>query len=209
MGHKKTVDDVPVGTWGNKYDTKNPVKRYLLNRFLDSIKKSVYEVSSEVENILELGCGEGYVTNLVAEAYPDKNITGSDYASEIIEFAKKNNSRTNILYRVDDIYSIDINEKFDLVMCCEVLEHLDYPEKALESIKALNSKYVILSVPHEPWWRLLQMMAGNHITKLGNTPGHINHWSKNKFKKMISEHFDIIQDNSKLPWTLLLLKNKS
>lgn len=208
MGHKIVEKDIPVGTWGNKYDTKNPIKKYLLDKFLDEISTYVGKVAKNIEDITEFGCGEGHLASYISDRYDEKKITATDFSEQIIKYAKEQNPRDNIEYKVVDIYNPSKKETADLILCCEVMEHLEEPEKALESIKNLGSKYVILSVPNEPAWRIVQFLSGNNIKELGNTPGHINHWSSKAFVSLVSNYFDVVQVSKPFPWTVLLVKNK-
>ena len=45
----------------------------------------------------------------------------------------------------------------ELIVCCEVMEHLGDPEAALETLASLASPWAIVSVPREPLWRALNL----------------------------------------------------
>ena len=60
----------------------------------------------------------------------------------------------------------------------EVLEHVPDPERTVSEMARVAKRWVLVSVPREPLWRGLNMARGAYIKDLGNTPGHINHWSK-------------------------------
>ena len=92
----------------------------------------------------------------------------------------ENKKDTKIKFEQNSIYKIDNAYKADLVVCCEVLEHLETPDIALEKIKSLDVKYYLFSVPNEPVWRALNFHRGNSLKDLGSTPRHINHWSPKK-----------------------------
>jgi predicted SAM-dependent methyltransferase len=96
----------------------------------------------------------------------------------------------------------------DFILCCEVLEHLEFPEKALKTLNTITGKYCLLSVPNEPLWRCLNMVRGKYIHDLGNTPGHIQHWSLHQFVKLIKKYMDVLMVKFVLPWTLVLSKKK-
>ena len=49
-------------------------------------------------------------------------------------------------------------------------------------------RHLLVSVPREPLWRGLNVARGAYLSDLGNTPGHVNHWSKRSFVAMLSRH---------------------
>ncbi len=160
---------------------------------------------------LEIGCGGGFSTQRIARLLP-KNIElqASEYVAEQIPIAKELNPNVSIIE--ESIYELRRKDKeFDLVFLLEVLEHLDYPEKGLEEIHRVLKKdgYLIIGVPREPIWRILNMMRGKFIKGFGNTPGHINHWSTRSFTKFLSNKFGLVEKiKTPLPWTILLVRKR-
>ncbi len=63
----------------------------------------------------------------------------------------------------------------------EVLEHVPDPAAVLAEMFRVASRWVLVSVPREPLWRGLNMARGSYLRDFGNTPGHLNHWSKRSF----------------------------
>ncbi|MFW5719740.1 MAG: methyltransferase domain-containing protein, partial [Candidatus Dojkabacteria bacterium] len=106
----------------------------------------------------------------------------------------------------EDIYNLQRqDESFDLIFLLEVLEHLDEPKLALEELRRVSSRYLILGVPREPLWRMMNLARGHYIKDLGNTIGHLNHWSKNGIVKYVEKYFGrVIATRSPIPWTLVL-----
>lgn len=98
------------------------------------------------------------------------------------------------------------NDEFDLVLACELLEHLKDYNEGLSEIKRVTKRYAILSVPMEPLWRILNLAQGRYIASLGNTPGHIQHWGKKEFLKVIKKYFLIEKIYYPLPWQVALCK---
>jgi hypothetical protein len=88
------------------------------------------------------------------------------------------------------------------------LEHLEDPQFALRRLNELASPYLILSVPREPLWRFLNVCRGRYLTSAGNTPGHIQHWSKAEFVKLIERYVEVIDIATPLPWTVVLCKTR-
>jgi hypothetical protein len=95
-----------------------------------------------------------------------------------------------------------------LVLCCEVLEHLEFPERAVNVLADIADPYLIASVPREPLWRILNMLRGSYIKDFGNTPGHLNHWSRDGFLRILKKRFEILEIKSPLPWTMALCRAK-
>jgi len=199
-------EKVLSGNQFNKYESQNIIVKYLMNNFLQSIRDFVGYCNPK--NIHELGCGEGYLLNIIRNS--GYKISGSDYCDEIIKKACEIANEKNLdstVFSVKNIYEIGSELKeFDLILCSEVFEHLHYPEKVMEKLSSNTSKYLILSVPNEPLWRILNLTRLTYIKDFGNTPGHINHWSKSNFLNFVSKYFKIIDSKSPLPWTIVLLK---
>lgn len=201
-------DGIVIGNTFDKYGSKNPVVRWMMAGFNRSLSTMVQKVSPKT--IHEIGCGEGFwVMQWNSQGI---NARGSDFSSQVVELAKKNATEEDLsakVFKQRSIYDIDkINDSADLIVCCEVLEHLEFPEDGLRALKRVAKKHVILSVPREPVWCLLNMLRGKYLADFGNTPGHIQNWSRSKFISLVSKHFDVIYVKSPFPWTMLLCKVK-
>jgi len=195
------MDDVVLGNVYDKYSTRNPLARMLQERFL----KSAYTLISRVPaaRILEVGCGETHLASLVREWKPNPQICGIDVSAEI--FDRKLASRARVQLAVQSAEALGFpDETFDIVIAAEVLEHLENPEAALREIQRVTCRHVLLSVPREPLWRALNIARFSYVKDFGNTPGHLQHWSKNSFVKMVSKYFEVLEVASPTPWTMLL-----
>ena len=67
--------------------------------------------------------------------------------------------------------------EFDVVTAIEVLEHVPDPAHTLAEMARCAARHVLVSVPREPLWRAVNMARGAYWRQLGNTPGHVNHFS--------------------------------
>ena len=210
MKEKKKVIQ-PEGNFYDKYGSQNPIVRRLMKGFFKALEEMVDEVPASLQCILEAGCGEGHVTAFLNEKFgSESSIDAFDISEKVIEEAKRQNE--NITFWVGDIYHISraSREKYDLLVCSEVLEHLEEPGRALKELLRVGRGYLILSVPREPIWRFLNMIRGKYIGDFGNTPGHIQHWSAGKFKRFVRENGgNIIKVKNPLPWTMVLIENKN
>jgi SAM-dependent methyltransferase len=200
-------DGVIVGNTYDKYGSKNPLVGYLMRGFETALEGLVAKTG--VREIHEVGCGEGYWTlGWLRKGYEAR---GSDFSTRAVELARLNAEEQGLPanFKVSSIY--DLQSPADaapLMVCCEVLEHLERPELALDVLKRLASPYLIASVPREPLWRALNLARGRYGRNLGNTPGHIQHWSKADFVEFIEKEFEVLDIRSPLPWTMVLAKQK-
>ena len=103
-----------------------------------------------------------------------------------------------VCFRVGSIYEIPKEQKYDLVVTSEVLEHMEDPERALGPLLGVCGGYLLVTVPNEPIWRILNMARGKYWRRLGNTPGHVQHWNKKTLRKLILERGGVKQRLLKL-----------
>lgn len=203
----KNIVVQPEGNYFDKYHSKNFIVKWMMSNFFSCLD-NMLAVVGEPEYILEAGCGEGEVTNFVSGKYgANCKMEAFDVSERVIMEASKKNP--NIKFSTGDIYNISGQGGYDLVLCCEVLEHLKEPDKALEELIRVAKKYIIVSVPREPIWRCLNMARGKYLKAWGNTPGHIQHWSSKKFVTFLQEHtIKVVQTAHPLPWTMALLEKE-
>lgn len=189
-----------------KYATANPVSKYLVDNFYKNIG-ALYSNIQNIDNYIEVGCGEGFVTKFLFSIKKPKCSFAIDINPAEVNDAKQNNPQCKVFEA--SIYQIPFKEDFfDLVVCCEVLEHLEKPLNGIKELHRVSRKYALLSVPHEPVWRILNMARLKYVNRLGNTPGHINHWTISGFKKFIKPYFRIVETRKPLPWTVLFCEKR-
>ena len=103
------------------------------------------------------------------------------------------------------IYALPFESKsFDLVVCCEVLEHLESPDRGLAEICRVSSNRVIVSTPREPLWRVLNMLRGKYLSALGNTPGHVQHFTQAGLLDLLCASLHVVAVRAPVPWTVVL-----
>jgi 2-polyprenyl-3-methyl-5-hydroxy-6-metoxy-1,4-benzoquinol methylase len=197
----------PAGNYYDKYGTKNPIARRLMQGFLGAFDALASRVP--VASSLEIGCGEGELSIRLAKR--GFRVAGCDISAEVVEEAHRRARAANIeaTFWTQPIETIDASKAAPLVVCCEVLEHLDDPERGVEILAGLAEPHLIASVPREPLWRVLNLARGKYLADLGNTPGHVNHWSRSGFLDLLSRRFEIVEVRTPLPWTMALCKVRS
>lgn len=190
----------------DKYTTKNPISNFLVSQFLKNLGELFMKLSP-VE-ILDVGCGEGLVLHYLNDLKKIDKCYAIDHNEIEVMDAKRNIPFCNI--EVGSIYDIPFKENFaDLVICSEVLEHLEYPQKAIEELYRVTREYALISVPREPIWRMLNMARFKYWNELGNTPDHKNHWNAREFMGFVDPYFEIMEKRQPLPWTILLCRKRS
>lgn len=193
-----------AGNYYPKYKTKNPIERFLVKNFLRVMDEAVLTIAPQ--HIHEVGCGEGYLLSRYASI--SKNLEGSDISSEIIEKAKTiwQAPNYNIEFDVKSIYDLNPKEdSADLILCAEVLEHLEEPQKALQVLNKLSGCFYLFSVPNEPLWRILNLFRMKYVVDFGNTPGHVNHWNRRNFTRILTDNgFRVLKIKTPLPWIVCL-----
>ena len=206
---------VSVGAYDNvagnaydKYHSANPIARRLMNGFLDAFDALAAE--AQPRTAFEIGCGEGHLSSRLLKRGID--VHGCDLDDGIVGLANglSNSMGKGDRFSARSIYDIAKGEiEADLIVCCEVLEHLPDPKLALEILAAQKARHWLFSVPREPLWRVLNMARGKYLPELGNTPGHIQHWSSSAFQRQVGDRFRIVEVRQPLPWTMLLCTRPS
>jgi 2-polyprenyl-3-methyl-5-hydroxy-6-metoxy-1,4-benzoquinol methylase len=194
----------PAGNYYDKYRTRNPVARALMSGFLSAFDQ-LLALCEGIESALEVGCGEGELTIRLARKC--NRVVAFDIAPAIVEEARRrlDAAQVHADLRADNIFNLDsARDRADLVVCCEVMEHLEDPKLALDRLHGACGRYLITSVPREPVWRMLNVMRGKYIRELGNTPGQVQHWSRHAYLALLSTRFEIVRVHTPLPWTMVL-----
>jgi ubiquinone/menaquinone biosynthesis C-methylase UbiE len=193
----------PTGNATDKYGARNPLARALLNRFLREIDESIRV--AEPASILDVGCGEGVVTQRLATVAQAPTV-GVDLGNEQLQQEWRRRENDSISFRTASAYDLPFDDgSFDCVCAIEVLEHLERPRDALAELARVARRTLLVSVPREPLWRVLHLMSGRDVRQLGNTHGHINHWSSGNFERLVSEFGQVTRVRRPLPWTLALV----
>jgi 2-polyprenyl-3-methyl-5-hydroxy-6-metoxy-1,4-benzoquinol methylase len=186
-----------------KYTARHPIARLLVDRFLAELLDLARRTGAK--RVHEAGCGEGFLSTMLAQN--GFAVRGSDLAPAAIATARARAAELAVpaSFRIADLYGLTPEEDgAELVVCCEVLEHLSDPQRAVRLLAGLARPHLIVSVPREPIWRLLNMARGRYWRDLGNTPGHLQHWSTAGFLALLERHVKVRAVRTPLPWTMAL-----
>ena len=157
--------------------------------------------------VLDVGCGEGVLTHEWAERWATRGSWASTSTDPKLPAEWATRARANLEYRVEEATALSFaDDEFDVATAIEVLEHVPDPEATVAEMARVAERWLLVSVPREPLWRGLNMARGAYWGSLGNTPGHVNHWSKRSFTAMLSRHGTVEEARSPFPWTMLLVR---
>ncbi len=191
-----------------KHTHRNPIQRLLLWNFFRNLANLISKQQA-VDSILDVGCGEGFTLNRLREKGIGKKLEGVEYSEAAIELGKK--TYPEIKISQGSIYDLPYKDNsFDLVLCTEVLEHLEEPEKALRELVRVSKKYLAISVPNEPFFMFAQLVRGKNWSRLGNDIEHINHWTMFGFPEFVQKNagtnIKILSKRFPFAWTMLFLE---
>jgi 2-polyprenyl-3-methyl-5-hydroxy-6-metoxy-1,4-benzoquinol methylase len=188
-----------------KHTHKNPIQRFLLANFFKNLVNITK--AKTVDSILDVGCGEGFTLNRLRENKIGEKLEGIEYLQAAIDLGKK--TYPDIKITKGTIYDLPYKtNSFDLVLCTEVLEHLNKPQDALKELVRVSKKYLVISVPNEPFFMLAQLIRGKNWSRFGNDIEHINHWTMLGFPQFVKKNsrVKIIAKRFPFAWTMLLLE---
>jgi 2-polyprenyl-3-methyl-5-hydroxy-6-metoxy-1,4-benzoquinol methylase len=122
------------------FDSVEELKR--LEFIIDEINDSLNFDSSK--KVLEIGCGNGNVCMGIASM--GYQTLGVDIDEESIRRAQANNNMPNLEFKAEPAENLSEGDKFDAIVCTEVLEHLVDPTVVLEyALKYLKKDGVFIS----------------------------------------------------------------
>ena len=196
---------IPTGNAFDKYGSTNPVVKRLMAGFHASLDE-LWDTAAP-RSVLDVGCGEGVLTVQWADRLADGRVVGIDLDDPKLRAEWEKRSRPNLEFRAEEATSLSFaDDEFDLASAIEVLEHVPEPEATLAEMARTARRHLLVSVPREPLWRGLNMARGAYLRDLGNTPGHVNHWSKQAFVSLLARYGTVEEARSPFPWTMLLVR---
>ncbi len=198
-------DGVVTGNTYDKYGSQNPVVRRLMARFERDLDE-LFTMAAPA-SLLDVGCGEGVLVQKWAQRLGSGRVVGIDLEEESIQAGWAEHQAPNLDYRVMEAENLPFADgEFELASAIEVLEHVPDPAHTVSEMARCASRHLLVSVPREPLWRMLNMARGAYWKDLGNTPGHLNHWSRRSFVELLSRHGQVAEVRSPFPWTMLLVR---
>lgn len=198
-------EGIVTGNTYDKYGSRNPLVRGMMRGFEAALDELLDRAAPR--SLLDVGCGEGVLVQHWAQRMPDSRVVGIDLDEPSIQAGWEKHQAANLEYRAMDAERLPFaGHEFELASAIEVLEHLPDPERTLAEMARCAQRHLLVSVPREPLWRALNVARGAYVRNLGNTPGHLNHWSRRSFVRLLERHGEVVELRSPFPWTMLLVR---
>jgi len=181
-----------------KFRTRNPIVVGFIDRFYETLRSMVESIRPA--SVLDAGCGEGETVARLAGSLPPR-VAGVDVRDDCVSFIKRRFPRIEASRQ--SVYQLAFPDRsYELVLCLEVLEHLGRPDAALTELARVTERDLLLSVPHEPWFRLGSLLRGKHLRSLGNHPEHMQHWNRDSFGRFLASEVQVVSVATAFPWLI-------
>ena len=203
-GGIRAVSSVPTGNTFDKYGSSSPVIRRLMAGFERAVDELIGLAAPQ--SILDVGCGEGVLTGRWAQRLAPTPVVGLDLADTVLAQHWQARERPNLRFAAGRAEQLPFADgEFDLVAAIETLEHLREPDRALAEMARVARRRLLISVPREPIWRVLNVTRGAYLSRLGNTPGHLHHFSRGGLLRLLARHGELMAVRTPLPWSIALV----
>jgi 2-polyprenyl-3-methyl-5-hydroxy-6-metoxy-1,4-benzoquinol methylase len=204
-GAGQAVSSVPTSNTFDKYGSSNPVVRRLMSSFERSLSDLIARAAPE--SLLDVGCGEGLHTFEWAQRLGTGAVVGLDLPDPKLEAQWRSRRRVNLRFVTGRAEELPFaSGEFDLVAAIETLEHVPDPERALAEMARVARLHLLVSVPREPLWRALNVARGAYLRQLGNTPGHVHHFSIRDVQRLVARQGELVELRTPFPWTMALVR---
>ncbi|MTD44303.1 methyltransferase domain-containing protein [Conexibacter sp. W3-3-2] len=194
-----SVPDTYSGNAYDKYGSRNPLVQRMLRGFWTAFDGLV--VPAAPRTVLEVGCGEGVVTAHLAALPGVERAVGLDL--DVPKLRPHWAARPDLEFVTGDATRLPFDDgSFDLVCLVEMLQLVPDADAALREALRVSRAGIVVTVPREPLWRILNVARGAHLRRLGNTPGHVHHFSRADASRLLAAHGRLVELRSAFPWTL-------
>jgi SAM-dependent methyltransferase len=121
--------------------------------YYDFLKSLVAEVIPADSEVCEVGCGTG---DILASLRPRRG-TGLDVSPEMVRIARE--KHPELRFELHDILRGPFKERFDYVLAVDVMEHVDPPEDAMESMASMLAPggRLVVTTANPRWSTVLEL----------------------------------------------------
>jgi SAM-dependent methyltransferase len=142
--------------WATHVDIKKhgPYARHVRRLAMSLIR------SLDFDSLLDVGCGPGFLIKEIYNSFQNVELVGTDISPIALRIAKQRipDARFELL----DISTGSIDQKFDLVTCMDVIEHIEDDNQALRNLSLMTNKYLIIGTI-QGFMRKLEPIKWGHV----------------------------------------------
>ncbi len=164
--------------------------------------------STAAAHILDAGCGEGFTLRELHTDGIQAAMLGTDVSHAALAWSRANRMSSSPLSVADVRHLPFAADSFDLVVCLEVLEHVPDVALGLSELLRVSRGNVLISVPHEPFFKGANFLRGKYLRTLGNNPEHLHTFSGNALRCLLSAQAKVVWHGYSFPWQIALLRKK-
>ena len=161
-------------------DTQEALLRHSLYAALLEAALTILPTNPTPLQVLDVGSGRGEVLRLLAEH--GCSPTGLDLEPGCVE-AGRPHGRC-LLGGIEEIPRLFQPGEFDVVICSHVLEHVDSPYAALQTLAALGAVGYVFAVPNP--LRPLRILRALFGSKRADHPEHVYAWGHAEFAALLA-----------------------
>ena len=177
---------------GYLYTTQARLSSRVANQRLT--QATIDAVTLKGKKIIDVGCGDGVYTRELYQKTKPKKMYGVDSSKEAIKIANKIYDRyKNLKFYYASLYNLPKQfEKFDLALVRGVIHHVDYPEKAIQSIAKVASEILILEPNgYNPLLKIIEKISPYHRfhKEKSYPPKKIRYWLKKAGYSVVKDKF--------------------
>lgn len=163
----------------------------------DEFQREVYEAARALAfkhgytRILDIGCGSGYK---LMKYFAGFNTVGIDLPGIIEKVRERypNNQWVEYVFDIRDQIPANMSREFDLVICSDVIEHVEYPDEMLWFMQLdIKFKHLVISTPDRG---IIEQRGGSRFGPPDNFC-HIREWNKHEFHRYLQNSGFKIEDH--------------
>ncbi len=179
----------PIYGYRSKYSSGSDIARYMLTK---SILNTINRYS--FESFIDIGGAEGYTANLVRKLF-NAEVMSTDLSVTACQRAKE-------IYDIEaiqcDIHTLPFEDnKFDIVLCSETLEHVTDYKQAINELLRITKGVLIITVPHES----PEQVEANIKNNVPH--GHINAFDIHSLDYLKSDGYSVLYEKTLSPFLMV------
>lgn len=167
-------------------------------KYWDYRDESIFSYIKNERRILDIGCGEGITLQKLLYRFPEKDISGIDVSRANVEICKK----YGLPVKQGSVYDLEFgNESFDCCILTEVIEHLEYPLKAVQEIYRVlrKSGLLILLFPNDFTFKLARILTLKFREAFYDYK-HLRQWTPGEIREILTGKGFLIVEQRSIPF---------